>query len=171
MTRPVLEFRATGRQTGKGVFTKSRIAKGELVFKWDGTKRIGPVPWYVGHRWLQVGQLEWLAPRRGSPGWYINHACEPNAGIHGSIEIVAMRDIEAGEEITLDYSLCVSEPEWRLECRCGSSACRRLIQSYELLPQKLKDQYRRYTSEYLLARSVAFRRRPRAAARIASRSV
>ena len=33
---------------------------------------------------------------------HINHSCEPNCGIQGSLQIVAIRDVEPGEEITLD---------------------------------------------------------------------
>jgi SET domain-containing protein len=31
---------------------------------------------------------------------FINHCCEPNVGFAGSIVLVAMRDISAGEELT-----------------------------------------------------------------------
>src|ERR1035437_7410304 len=34
---------------------------------------------------------------------YLNHSCDPNCGFGGEITIVAMRDIKAGEEITIDY--------------------------------------------------------------------
>jgi hypothetical protein len=37
---------------------------------------------------------------------YVNHSCEPNTGILGSILVVAMRDIEPGEEICFDYAMC-----------------------------------------------------------------
>lgn len=33
---------------------------------------------------------------------FLNHACEPNVGIQGQIVFVAMRNVAAGEELTLD---------------------------------------------------------------------
>ena len=67
----------------------------------------------------------------GSPRWnvarYINHSCRPNAkpvGRKGGIVIVALRQIEPGEEITYDYGReylkCFLDNNG---CRCA--ACRR----------------------------------------------
>jgi len=36
---------------------------------------------------------------------FINHSCEPNVGFAGNVVLVAMRDIEAGEELTTDYAM------------------------------------------------------------------
>src|SRR6516225_10216431 len=67
----------------------------------------------------------------GSPRWnvarYINHSCRPNAkpvGRKGGIVIVALHQIEPGEEITYDYGReylkCFLDNGG---CRCA--ACRR----------------------------------------------
>jgi hypothetical protein len=55
---------------------------------------------------------------------FMNHACEPNAaGTEFGFE-VALRDIQAGEELTNDYgSYCVlGEPPFA--CACGCALCR-----------------------------------------------
>ena len=37
---------------------------------------------------------------------FVNHSCEPNVGFGGNSVLIAMRDIEAGEqELTTDYAL------------------------------------------------------------------
>lgn len=54
----------------------------------------------------------------------INHGCAPNAVLRikqGRVEFYALRDIEAGEELTCDYG--ESHHEGRLTCRCGASNC------------------------------------------------
>jgi SET domain-containing protein len=54
----------------------------------------------------------------------INHACSPNAVLRirqGRVEFYALRDIEAGEEITCHYG--DSHHEGRLTCRCGAPNC------------------------------------------------
>jgi uncharacterized protein len=140
----------TGNGTGKGIFTMVDIKKGDLIFVWEGQKKSGrSYPWYFGTRWLQVGQYEWIAPTRNTPGWYINHSCNPNSGIKDSIKIVAMKNIMRGGEVTIDYSTFESEKGWYLECHCKNKNCRHIIRSYEFLPPKLKQKYRDFVSEYL----------------------
>ena len=55
----------------------------------------------------------------------INHSCKPNCqsqNLRGRIWIIALRDIEEGEELTFDYGFPYSE--WRMHpCRCGTSSC------------------------------------------------
>lgn len=42
-------------------------------------------------------------------GWHLNHSDNPNAGHHG-YDYFALRNIRAGEEITIDYN-SLDEPE------------------------------------------------------------
>jgi uncharacterized protein len=63
---------------------------------------------------------------------WINHSCDPNADVDMGgdeeggywAQIVASRDIAAGEEIVYDYAFdpAVAEP-----CCCGTPACRGMI--------------------------------------------
>lgn len=56
---------------------------------------------------------------------YVNHSCSPNAVLRirqGRAEFYAMRDIDAGEELTADYG--ESHHEGRLRCRCGAATCK-----------------------------------------------
>lgn len=46
-------------------------------------------------------------------GWYLNHSKNPNA-THYGYEYYALRDICAGEEITIDYNT-LNEPEGKKE--------------------------------------------------------
>ncbi len=60
-----------------------------------------------------------------NPAKYINHSCNPNCeavNIRGRIWIIALRDIEAGEELGFDYGYDI---EHFLEhpCRCGAPKC------------------------------------------------
>lgn len=55
---------------------------------------------------------------------HINHRCAPNAVLRiagGRVEFYALREIEAGEEITCHYG--ESHHEGRLTCRCGAPNC------------------------------------------------
>ncbi|MFX1681836.1 SET domain-containing protein-lysine N-methyltransferase [Mitsuaria sp. CC2] len=56
---------------------------------------------------------------------FTNHSCSPNARIQvedGEISFFALRDLSAGDEITVDYGL--THHEGRLACRCGTPGCR-----------------------------------------------
>jgi hypothetical protein len=56
---------------------------------------------------------------------FVNHSCEPNCEtdqIRGKMWIIALRDIEAGEELTYDYNLFDGEDD--APCLCGSKRCR-----------------------------------------------
>jgi hypothetical protein len=67
------------------------------------------------------------------PGVYINHSCDPNAGIRDGLRLVAIRRIPAGEEIRYDYSTTMDEGQWEMECRCGAPSCRGLIRDFKRL--------------------------------------
>lgn len=59
-----------------------------------------------------------------SPVNRINHSCKPNAGlvgIHG-VTMIALRDIDAGEEITFDYRPVTLMPVGAM-CWCAEPKC------------------------------------------------
>src|SRR5262249_23175352 len=53
---------------------------------------------------------------------FLNHSCEPNVGIQGQIVFVTLRDVVAGEELTLDNGTIDHGAE-PMACRCGAVAC------------------------------------------------
>ncbi len=63
--------------------------------------------------------------RRNNPARYINHSCDPNCeavNYRGEIWVVALRDIEPGEELTYDYGYGI-EHFMDHPCYCGSPNC------------------------------------------------
>ncbi len=61
-----------------------------------------------------------------------------------------MRPIESGEEITFEYEMTEDSLWWRMECRCGTPSCRKLIESYRNMPAEIKARYKGFISEWLL---------------------
>ena len=82
---------------------------------------------------------------------FINHSCEPNVGFLGNIVLVAMRDVDAGEELTTDYALFDMNDQ-SMECRCGTSSCRGTVTGRDWQLPELQDRYRGWFSSYLQAR-------------------
>src|SRR5437870_2865179 len=66
--------------------------------------------------------------RGGNGTHYINHSCAPNTyvrTIYGHVLFFALRDIQPGEEITIDYEHTL-HPDSKL-CRCRAENCRGTI--------------------------------------------
>lgn len=67
----------------------------------------------------------------------IKHSCDPNCSVihlksnsdasHQNLLLIAIRPIQADEEITINYE-CVSKHSWSFECFCGSKSCNDRIQ-------------------------------------------
>ena len=82
---------------GMGLFAVRPIEKGELIGELEGeyTRQDGMhVLWLDEHSGFRVtNELR-----------YINHDDQPNACYYDDLTVVALRDIEPGEEITHDYN-------------------------------------------------------------------
>ena len=64
------------------------------------------------------------ASRSTDPLRFTNHSCRPNAALRirqGRVEFYAMRDVTAGEELTVNYG--ETHHEGKLRCRCGAPGC------------------------------------------------
>ncbi len=57
---------------------------------------------------------------------FVNHSCDPNCETEEDeddrVWIMALRDIEPGEELTYDY--CLYDGDGDAPCYCGSKKCR-----------------------------------------------
>ena len=55
--------------------------------------------------------------------------------------LIAIRDIEVGEEISYDYSLTSVDDDWELICQCASANCRKIIGEFRFLPAQVRQRY------------------------------
>lgn len=141
-------FAIGNNHLGKAVFAARSFKKGEVVTQFNGEKiHISKIPQsYEGERdrYMQIDREYFIGPS-GSADDLINHSCDPNTGIKftkAGLLLVAIRDIEAGEEITWDYSTTMFENPWRMRCQCQSPLCRKVIGDFMLLDPKLQQKYR-----------------------------
>jgi len=128
---------------GYGLFAGRAVGRGELLFSlrgrlFGGNKRGLDDEWFV-HSY-QLERDLYLYPETPE-GRYINHSCDPNAGLREDLEMVALRDIAAGEEVAFDYSTTMSERSWTMPCSCGSPCCRSEISDFHDLPAEAKRRY------------------------------
>lgn len=64
------------------------------------------------------------ASNSSDPLRFTNHSCRPNAVLRirqGRVEFYAMRDVQPGEELTVNYG--ETHHEGKLRCRCGAAGC------------------------------------------------
>lgn len=130
-----------------GLFASKPLRKGETIFIAKG--RVVPLviktkedsqklPNAIG---LEPGV--WLDPYEKNPLVYLNHSCDPNAGIKGRVTITALKPIKKGEHITIDYSTTECDEKWILDknCKCGAKNCRGVIKSIQSLPKSTYTKY------------------------------
>ena len=140
-----------------GVFALERILKGELVSMWGGKivqeDELDPSMPRFTQRVLQMDEgLYLLTAEEKEPNDCFNHSCEPNLGFFGQIGLVAMRDIDAGEQLTFDYAMSDGGPYDEFECLCGSPHCRKTITGNDWKLPALWEKYDGYFSPYLARR-------------------
>ncbi|HYD93540.1 MAG TPA: SET domain-containing protein-lysine N-methyltransferase [Candidatus Paceibacterota bacterium] len=96
--------------------------------------------------WVGIEKNQWIDPHK--PYKFLNHSCNPSAGIKGKVTLVALRNMKEGEEITIDYSTIEGDPLWRMKCACGEPNCRKIIRSVHSLPEKQFKKYLPFVPTY-----------------------
>lgn len=117
-----------------GVYATEFIPAGKKVIEYTGerisrreTKRRGEASkltylFTIDAYWTADGSVG------GSGAEYINHSCDPNLVsriLKGHILYISRRNIEPGEELTVDYRF--EKKVDRVPCRCGAPNCRGTI--------------------------------------------
>ena len=163
---------------GRAVIASRRLAKDSVLAVWGGDvvrlEELKRRPFEVRRLTLQIDEDAFLISTAEGPADWVNHSCEPNAGLRGQVTLVAMRTIERGEEICFDYSMADGCDYDEFACHCGSASCRRQISGEDWKRPELLDRYAGYRSPYLERRIEVLRRRTstgprRTAAREAAR--
>ena len=123
---------------GKGVFANIDIAKGTRLIEYKGERITDeesenryPDTTHTFLFMLDSGEII-DGGSRGNTSRWINHSCEPNCEASeekGRVFIDTLRDIAAGEEITIDYNLYIEArytPALKREyaCVCEMRRCR-----------------------------------------------
>jgi D-alanine-D-alanine ligase-like ATP-grasp enzyme len=125
--------------SGFGVYATENLTKGEVVFRGEERSQRLVTQQHVIAHWPseqvevfrryaipvspQVSILWDKDPDQWAPQ---NHSCDPNTAFVG-LDVVAIRDIQTGEELTLDYATFCGADMIPFRCSCGSPKCRGLI--------------------------------------------
>ena len=131
---------------GRGLFADRSHEPGELVHRLGGRRAsaLGVAVRLATRRirWddpLQIGRTTYLVLDPMSLA--ANHSCHPNLGLRGQGDLVALRAIAAGDELTYDYSLTVPRSiftrGWHLACACGARRCRGDVGNVDTVPAEV----------------------------------
>ena len=131
---------------GLGVFAARPFKSNDVILAIDDSRVVGRDTPLTGHEqerhcdYLEAGKVVLMQP----PERYINHSCDPNTyvkTVNGKRLVIARREIQAGDEVTYDYSVNGGGDTIWL-CHCGASRCRRNIHSdFFHLPIEFQREY------------------------------
>ena len=125
------------------------VTRSHVEATWEEPHRT----WFRQYAWPLTDEV-WVTWSSDPEEWRpINHSCDPSAWLDG-LDVVARRDIAAGEEITLDYATFCNEVMPSFDCRCGSVACRGTIRGEDHL-QDFVARYGTHVSDYVRRRREA----------------
>jgi uncharacterized protein len=136
---------------GRGVFANAPIARGEIVMVFGG-QRISRREMESGnYRIRSIWPVErdtFIALPNSDPevtlDEYLNHSCDANTWLNDEVTLSARRDIQAGEEITLDQGTWNIEDAYiedREPCSCGANTCRSMLTEEDWKRPDLQKQY------------------------------
>jgi hypothetical protein len=141
---------------GGGIFARAPFRPGEAVAIVGGTPMTSAeFAVYLAsvERWNahQIGEDLHLVDLIQTPDAVegsLNHSCDSKLWMGDEVTIIARRAIAAEEELTLDYALTTTQPDWALDrpCQCGSSLCRRRVTGNDW---RLPDVQARYAEHFV----------------------
>jgi hypothetical protein len=129
MMHPDTILQPVSDAVGVGVFARHRIPRGtitwvrdplDLTLAHDVVVSLDPLRRAVFDRYAWREQDDWILC--WDHARYVNHSCDANCLGLGVDYEIALRDIEAGEQLTDDYR-SLGDFEDPFECPCGSAFC------------------------------------------------
>ena len=152
------------RDKGGALYCTHAIKSGDVAFAFQG--RLKPIE-QATPLGLQIEENLFLEADPDDPNRFdefTNHSCNPNGYVcftSGHPVLVALRDIESGEELTFNYNTT----EWDMleqeavmkapsvfRCACLTAHCLGTVMGFRYLSLEQKLLLRSYLSPYLLAK-------------------
>ena len=156
---------------GKGLHViNEMIPKGTVVFKngveviprytWEQIEKFTPEERAIFNNFCyQVTEDLYEGPRTEAEAdsdvmYHWNHSCDPNSLILDDDLAIASRDIQVGEELTIDYSTFEGENTFKVRgignCICGAKDCRGKITHEDYKDKKFREKYFPHFESHIL---------------------
>jgi NAD(P)-dependent dehydrogenase (short-subunit alcohol dehydrogenase family) len=137
------------RSGERGAFTTEPVAAGATITRWASPLVHASSLSADQARFTLVVFDDRVMPPMNDENDLLNHSCEPNAALRVAlvdratpsavIDVVALRALAAGEEVTFDYGAAIVDEAWSFTCRCGAATCRGEIRPARLAPPELRE--------------------------------
>ncbi|MBS1641741.1 MAG: ATP-grasp domain-containing protein [Bacteroidetes bacterium] len=124
---------------GYGIYATTNINAGEIIFKGEEKAQRIVTKQYVDANWNEKQQEDfkryaypisknvYILWDENAAEWAPqNHSCNANTGYLG-LNVIALQNINKGQELTLDYATLLDETAQPFDCQCGCNNCRSLI--------------------------------------------
>lgn len=146
--------RPTPVALGPGSITTEPISAGETIAAFGGRcitrDERDLLSSSQQRRSIQIDDTLFLSDESApEPAGFVDHSCDPNCGMSGSVLLVARRDIAAGTRLTYDYAMSHGGDDLAFECVCGADQCRGLVTGNDWMLPELQLRYRGHFSPYL----------------------
>lgn len=146
----------TSTKGGKGLFASENILADEIIAIRAGhivkLEEALKLDKKIGDFSLQISDEFYICPKTMEEideiAIFINHSCDPNIGMDGQICFVAMRSVQAGEELCMDYAMAITG-DYKLNCNCGNRNCRKVITGDDWKKEELQKLYGNYFSWFI----------------------
>jgi len=128
--------------TGCALVASETLEEGVVVERLEGEiVRYNKIPESEIRNAFEIDNDRWMVPQ--SPAKHINHSCDPTCYISSNLDVITLRKITKGEEITVMYNEVTVDqymrseaqtPEWddrrSFDCYCGTPKCAGRIDRY-----------------------------------------
>jgi SET domain-containing protein len=124
MSKGKLNLAVKRTTTGLGLFTLASLPKGQRIIEYSGPIVSAEESLQRGGKYyFELDEEQMIdGSSRDNKARYLNHSCLPNTKAYVSgkrIWIWSLRDLKAGEEITIDYGRDYLESHIQ-RCKCES---------------------------------------------------
>ena len=122
--------------SGFGIYARCDLSRGEVVFRGEERSARLATRSHILETWPpeQVEVFRQYATIVGNDVFMLwdedpnewapqNHSCNPNTAYVG-LNLVTLRDVRAGEELTIDYETFGNPDAAEFDCSCGAKNCR-----------------------------------------------
>lgn len=131
---------------GYGVYTNKRIERGSMAARFTGL-----IVHEVVQHSLQINPTTHILDTHFAG--YLLHSCSPNVILDMSdFTIWALRDIEKGEALTMDYATTEDILYRQFRCLCNSDSCRHWISGRK---EKVNEEGRAYLNSRAMEKAAA----------------
>lgn len=156
----IFKIQISKRFGGIGLFSTRPIKKGSVIakwedlcenkfFSWDEFEKLDKITKKMMLHFCAQSEKGIYAPddiNLISLPWHMNHCCNGNVGFNIEGDFISIKPIKAEEELCYDYGFVMSDPKYKLKCKCKDKKCREVITGDDWKDKKYQKKYLQFMS-------------------------